>query len=136
MIHFRCLGVAVLVVVALVSRPAAAQIRGSSSSLTHVVSVTVPARVKVKVSSIGMMSSRPVGSAVKAVEAPTVASALAVSVDANRAWVLSVSAPATGSAQGSKLLSSAGVDTTVYLQGAKTGAPAATGPVILTVSAP
>lgn len=134
MIHFRGLGVAVLVIGALFARPASAQIRGASSSLVHVVSVTVPARVKVKVSSISMMPARTTAAEVKV----TTGSALAVSVDSNKAWVLSVSAPAAGSPRGSSLQwSGTHTNTTVVVRAGKpAGASASTVPVILTVSAP
>lgn len=108
----RGLGVAILIGGALFARPAAAQIRGAQSSLVHVVSVTVPARVKVKVSPV------------------------AVTVNSNRAWVLSASAPA-GSSRGAKAQwSGTHTDTTVFFRGAKTAALASGLPVVLTVSAP
>jgi hypothetical protein len=114
MSQLRFFGIAILVVAALYGSPVAAQGRGASSSLVHVVSVTVPARVKVKVSP------------------------LAVSVNSNKAWVLSVSAPAGDSPLRSKLQwSGAHTDTTVFLPRGKGGsAPASTVPMILTVSAP
>lgn len=113
MLNLRGLGVAILIGGALCARPAAAQLRGAQSSLVHVVSVTVPARVKVKVSPV------------------------AVTVDSNRAWVLSASAPAGGSSQGSKLQwSGTHTDTTVVFRGANTAARASSDPVLLTVSAP
>ena len=113
MLGLRGLGVAILIGCALFARPAAAQVRGAQSSLVHVVSVTVPARVKVKVSS-----------------------PVAVTVDSNRAWVLSASAPAAGSSRGSKLQwSGTHTDTTMIFRSAKT-APASGVPVVLTVSAP
>ncbi len=157
MIHLRGLGAVILMAGALFSRPAAAQIRGSSS-LTHVVSVTVPPRVKVKVSSISMTPSRAVPAAVKVTAAPASTSGLALSVHANQAWVLSVSAPAARSTTASKVLwsgtetgrftaitpgdaplaagtqSPAAVDTTAYFRG-PASAPSAV-PVVLTVSSP
>ena len=91
MIQLRGLSLAVIIISALVARPAAAQHRNASSSLTHVVSVTVPARVKVKVSSIALMPSRSIPSAVKVAPAQN---GLALTVDANKAWVLTVSGDA------------------------------------------
>jgi hypothetical protein len=115
MSQLRILGIAILVGAAVYAGPAAAQGRGASSSLVHVVSVTVPARVKVKVSS-----------------------PLAVSVNSNKAWVLSVSAPSGESSRGSKLQwSGTHTDTTVFLPRGKTGSAAASAvPILLTVSAP
>ena len=72
--------------------PVAAQSRDASRRLTHVVSVSVPARVKVNVSPIAAMSR----SIPAAVSLRQVSNDLAVTVDANRPWVLAVS-PATGS---------------------------------------
>jgi hypothetical protein len=102
-------------VAALHASPAAAQGRVASSSLVHVVSVTVPARVKVKMSS-----------------------PFAVTVNSNKAWVLSVSVPAGDSPRGSKLQwSGTHTDTTVFLLRGKAGsAPASNVPIVLTVSAP
>ena len=139
MLSLRTLGVAVLLVGASISQPAAAQGRSGVSSLTHVVSVTVPARVKVKVSSVSLSS----GSVPAAVKVSTPASAsvsgLALSVQANKAWVLSVSAPAanatTSTMSWSGTQSPAAVDTTVFFRSGKNGS-SGTVPVMLTVSAP
>lgn len=155
------LGVAVLLVGASVSQPAAAQGRSGVSSLTHVVSVTVPARVKVKVSSVSLMSSGSVPAAVKVSTAPSASvNGLALSIHANKAWVLSVSASAAEAAKTSKILwsgtqtgefkpithadtllatgtqSPAAVDTTVFFRSGKSGVGATAAPVLLTVSAP
>jgi hypothetical protein len=70
---------------AIISRPAVAQ-HGSSSSLTHVVTVTVPPRVKVQV---GKVSSS-VGASVKVPASIGSVDGLAVSVSATRSWVLSI----------------------------------------------
>ena len=114
MSQLRILGIAILVGAALYARPAAAQGRVASSSLVHVVSVTVPARVKVKVSS-----------------------PLAVSVNSNKAWVLSVSAPGDSPRESKLRWSGTHTDTTVFLPRGKAGSAAAsTVPIILTVSAP
>ena len=74
---------------AVFSLPAAAQSTDGSHSLTHMVSVTVPARVKVKVSALSMMGSQQVSSAVKVNAAPR-SNGLALTVHANKAWVLTV----------------------------------------------
>ena len=75
---------------AIVARPALGQ-QGGSVSLTHTVSVTVPPRLKVQVGSVASMSSSTSHSADRS-------DALAVSVSATRAWVLSI-----GSAKGSQV---------------------------------
>jgi hypothetical protein len=75
---------------AIAARPALGQ-QGSSVSLTHTVTVTVPPRVKVQVGSVASMSSAPSQSSVRS-------DALTVSVSATRAWVLSI-----GSAKGSQV---------------------------------
>lgn len=75
---------------AIVARPALGQ-QGASISLTHTVSVTVPPRLKVQVGSVASMSSSMSASADHS-------NALAVSVYATRAWVLSI-----GSANGSQV---------------------------------
>ena len=71
---------------ALVARPALGQ-QGSSVSLTHTVSVTVPPRVKVQVGAVAATTS-----------SSTQSGALSVSVSATQAWVLSI-----GSAKSSRL---------------------------------
>ena len=75
---------------AIVARPVLGQ-QGASVSLTHTVSVTVPPRLKVQVGSAASMSSPTSASADRS-------NALAVSVSATRAWVLSI-----GSARGSQV---------------------------------
>jgi hypothetical protein len=70
---------------ALVSRQAVAQ-SGSSVSLTHLVTVTVPARVKVQVSSAAPASQSSLsGSSVQATT-----NGLAVSIRATQSWTLSI----------------------------------------------
>jgi hypothetical protein len=68
---------------ALVSRPALGQ-QGSSVSLTHTVSVTVPPRVKVQVGNLA--SSGGITSSQQAVRSE----GLAVSVRATQSWALSI----------------------------------------------
>jgi hypothetical protein len=75
---------AVAIGIAILSRSAAAQ-HGSSTSLTHTVSVTVPPRVKVQV---GTVSAAVAPSVQEGKEAS--AQGLALSISATRAWVLSI----------------------------------------------
>ena len=124
MIQLRGVSMAVIIISALVARPAAAQLRDGSSSLTHVVSVTVPARVKVKVSSVAMMPSRSVPSSVSLT---AVSGGLALSVDANKAWVVTVSAAGSSNRQWSG--SQSGQFTAISDAGSAKS-------VVLTVSAP
>jgi hypothetical protein len=69
----------------MISRAAVAQ-RGSSSSLTHTVSVTVPPRVKVQVASLSPTSF----SAVNVESAAPSTQGLSLNVSATQAWVLSI----------------------------------------------
>ncbi|HMI49504.1 MAG TPA: hypothetical protein VK481_12575 [Gemmatimonadaceae bacterium] len=75
---------------ALISRPAIAQ---SSSSLTHVVSVTVPPRVKVQVSN----ATPVVQSAVKVSSTQTATDGLSLSISATQSWTLSIGSAASKS---------------------------------------
>lgn len=81
MAGIRRLLTGLLITSAIISLPAAAQ---SSASLTHVVTVTVPARVKVQVSSLSASSP----AAVRMSATP--ASGLSVTVRASKTWVMSV----------------------------------------------
>ena len=94
MIRFCTSFLAVLLGGVSVSRPAGAQHGPSSSrSLTHVVSVTVPSRVKVRAAPLAV-TARPAKAALEVTRASGVAGALGVSVRATQAWVLSIrSAP-------------------------------------------
>jgi hypothetical protein len=68
---------------AIVAQPVAGQ---SSASLTHTVSVTVPPRVKVQVGPVAVVSSTSIG-----MSSPNATTqAISLSVNANRAWVLSI----------------------------------------------
>ena len=103
---------------AVAATPASAQSRNGFSSLTHSVSVTLAPRVKVKVSAVSLTNSRH--------------ASLALSVVANRSWVLSSadSILASGSA-------SSAVDTKVAVGKAeKPRASGANSPILLTISAP
>ena len=82
MVTLRRSLLAIVIGSAMISRVAVAQ-RGSSSSLTHTVSVTVPPRVKVEVTSFMPASISDVGAS-----APT--QGLSLNVSATQAWVLSI----------------------------------------------
>ena len=97
MLKLRPSLLAIVIGSAMISRGAAAQ-PGSSSSLTHIVSVTVPSRVKVRVASFAPTF-------VLAVDAGSLAPStqgLSLNVTATQAWVLSISSNPS-SAQSSNL---------------------------------
>ena len=79
---------------AMISSSATAQ-HGSSASLPHVVTVTVPPRIRVQVERIAPS----VAAAVKVSDNKGAADALALSVSANRAWVLSIASGVSGARQ-------------------------------------
>ena len=72
------------------SRPAAAQYGDNSMSLTHVVSVTVPSRVKVRLSPLSLSSGSSAPAAVKVTRQAH--AGIGVSVRASQSWVLSIKA--------------------------------------------
>lgn len=117
---------------AIISLPAAAQ-SGSSASLTHTVSVTVPSRVKVQVSSFSVATP----SVVKNIS-QTKADGLSLTIHATRAWVLTAgSAPdAAASPSSLKWSSDSSSDpSTVFIK--RSAVPNTNGePIILTVAAP
>ena len=141
--------------------PAAAQSGNGTSSLTHVVSVTIAPRVKVQVSALSL-SSRNIAAAVKVTANQSALDGLALRVHANQAWVLAIkSAPTAESSTRSKLLWSTGstseftpvsaadsrlaagsasavpLDTTVvFRDSSRRGSETADQAVVLTVSAP
>ena len=82
MVRLRCVMMALLGT-ALISRGAVAQ---SSVSLTHVVTVTVPPRVKVQVSSIAPAVQT--AASVSSKQTPT--GGLALSISATQSWTLSI----------------------------------------------
>ncbi len=85
MVGLRRSLLAIVIGSTLISRAAIAQ-RGSSSGLTHTVSVTVPPRVKVQVASFSPTS-------ISAVNAGTTAPStqgVSLNVSATQAWVLSI----------------------------------------------
>ena len=84
MVRLRCMLTAIVFGASLVSHSAVAQ--GSSVSLTHVVTVTVPPRVKVQVSNVAPAAQSAVK--VSSRQAPT--DGLALSISATQAWTLSI----------------------------------------------
>jgi hypothetical protein len=98
--------------------PASAQSRNGFSSLTHSVSVTLAPRVKVKVSAVSMTTSRH--------------ASLALSVVANRSWVLTSADTVLASGT-----ASSAVDTKlVFGEAAKQRSSGENAPIFLTISAP
>jgi hypothetical protein len=95
MAGFRGILTAFIISNALVAVPMAAQSRGFAS-LTHTVSVTVPARVKVQVASL-TAASIPVAASVSSV--PISANGLSLTVRATQAWVLSLGSAETKKSQ-------------------------------------
>lgn len=85
MVKLRRSLLAIVVGSAMISRAAIAQY-GSSSSLLHTVSVTVPPRVKVQVAALSPTSV----SAVSAGSATSSTQGLSLNVSATQAWVLSI----------------------------------------------
>lgn len=90
MVRLRRSLLAILIGSAMISRTAIAQ-RGSSASLTHIVSVTVPPRVKVQVASFSPTSY----SAVTAGSLSPSTQGLSLNVSATQAWVLSIGSNAS-----------------------------------------
>jgi hypothetical protein len=77
--------------IAIVAQPVAAQ---SSASLTHTVSVTVPPRVRVQVAPVAVSSV-----AMRASSANATTQAISLSVNATRAWVLSMGSVGSASSR-------------------------------------
>lgn len=84
MVRLRCMLTAIVLGTALVSHSAVAQ--GSSVSLTHVVTVTVPPRVKVQVSNVAPAAQT--AATVSSRQTPT--DGLALSISATQSWTLSI----------------------------------------------
>jgi hypothetical protein len=84
MVRLRCMLTGIVLGTALISRIAVAQ--GSSVSLTHVVSVTVPPRVKVLVSNVTPAAQ----TAATVLSKQTRTNGLALSVSATQSWTLSI----------------------------------------------
>jgi hypothetical protein len=85
MVRLRWMLTVIVLGSALFARTVAAQ--GSSVSLTHVVSVTVPPRVKVQVSSVA--PAAPTATRISSAQTPT--DGLALSISATQSWTLSIS---------------------------------------------
>ena len=83
---------------AIISVPARAQI-GSSASLTHTVSVTVPPRVKVQVASLAFSAPVPV----RVSSSQLNVGGLSLTINASQAWVLAIGSVSSSSAQKSHL---------------------------------
>ncbi len=95
MVRLRGLWTGLVLGCALISRPAFAQ-SGSSSSLTHLVTVTVPPRVKVNVNSVTPVAQ----SALRASSVQAATDGLSLSISATQSWTLSIgSATKTSSLQ-------------------------------------
>jgi hypothetical protein len=129
MVSLRRTLLAVVVGSAMLSRAAVAQ-RGSSSSLTHTVMVTVPPRLKVQVAAVAP-------SAAPAIPAPSVNAStqgLSLSVSATRPWVLSVGSniSSTGSGRWS-LNPNSGFSVLTSNQVSIASGAISTGPTIATV---
>lgn len=90
MVRIRRSLLAIVIGSAMLSRAAIAQ-RGSYSSLTHTVSVTVPPRVKVQVAAFSPISA----SAVSAGSVSPSRQGLSLNVSATRAWVLTLGSNAS-----------------------------------------
>lgn len=87
MAGIRGIMAAVAISSAVISLSAGGQV-GSSASLTHTVSVSVPSRLKVQVANLAFSSQAP--ASVSSVQ-PT-AAGLSITVNATQAWVLSIGA--------------------------------------------
>jgi len=98
MAGIRGLVVGLVLSSAMISVPARAQI-GSSVSLTHTVSVTVPPRVKVQVANLAF--SAPVPASVSSSRVNV--GGLALTINASQAWVLAIGSTSSSSAQKSNM---------------------------------
>ena len=98
MAGIRGLVVGLVLSSAMISIPARAQI-GSSASLTHTVSVTVPPRVKVQVANLAF--SAPVPARVSSSQVSI--GGLALTINASQAWVLAIGSTSSSSSQKSNL---------------------------------
>jgi hypothetical protein len=97
MAGIRGIMAAVVMSSAVISLPASGQV-GASASLTHTVSVSVPARLKVQVTNLAFSSPAP--ASVASVQSRT--DGLAITVNATQAWVLSIGS-ASGAAPKSRV---------------------------------
>ena len=117
---------------AVIALPAAAQ-SGSSASLTHTVSVTVPSRVKVQVANFSVPTPGVVKNA-----SQTKTDGLALTINASRAWVLTAGSASGALSPSSSLRwssdSSSGPSTVFIARSAVANTNGE--PVVLTVAAP
>jgi hypothetical protein len=95
MVRLRTLSLAILVGCAMFARTAAAQYGNRSQSLMHVVSVTIPPRVKVALSPVSLVSSHSAPAAVKLRSNQDATEGLALSVHSTRSWALSMKSSAS-----------------------------------------
>lgn len=96
MVGYRRTLMAVALGMTMISLPAKAQ--QASSSLTHIVTATVPPRVKVQVAAL---SATPTLVSVSGAKEPT--EGVALTVNATRTWILSIGATRTSSATNSNI---------------------------------
>jgi hypothetical protein len=85
MVGFRGILAGLVISSAVVALPVSAQ-APASVSLVHMVSVTVPPRVKVQVAKLAVATP----AAVRISSSPTTSEGLSLTVSANRAWVLAI----------------------------------------------
>ena len=90
MVRLRRTLIAISIGTAIMSRPASAQ-HGSSSSLLHTVTVTVPPRVKVQIAAL-VPSAAP---AMRVGSVNTSTQSLSLNVSATQGWVLSIGSDAS-----------------------------------------
>lgn len=83
---------------AIIALPARAQ-HGSSTSLTHTVSVTVPPRLKVQVSNLAFSSS----ALARVSSVQPKADGLSITINATQAWVLSIGSASRNTAPDSRV---------------------------------
>jgi hypothetical protein len=98
MAGIRGIMAAVVISTAVISLPAGGQV-GASVSLTHTVSVSVPARLKVQVANLAFSSPAPAN--VSSVQTKT--DGLSITVNATQAWVLSIGSASGASAPKSRV---------------------------------
>lgn len=117
---------------AIISLPAGAQ-SGSSASLTHTVSVTVPPRVKVQVANLSVPTLGVVKNA-----SETKTDGLTLTINASRAWVLTAGSAPDAAASKSSLKWSSDSRSGLSTAFIKRSAVANTNgePIVLTVAAP
>ena len=117
---------------AIIARPAAAQ-SGSSASLTHTVSVTVPARVKVQVANSSVQTPAVVKNTGR-----TSTDGLSLTINASRAWVLTAGSASGAAASRSSLRWTSDSDSGLSSVFIRRSAVANTNgePIVLTVAAP